>query len=158
MKQQSKRIALFPGSFDPITLGHQDIIERAAPLFDEIIIGVGINSNKNYRYSLEKRMEMIERTFADYNHINAKPYEGLTVNFAQTIGASFLIRGVRTTGDFEYERTISMMNHAMAPEVDSVFLISSAAYSALSSTVVREILKNNGDVKQFVPEAIHNLL
>lgn len=153
-----KKTAIFPGSFDPITLGHTDIIERGLTVFDEVVVAIGENSSKSHRYSLDQRMDMIRACFPNEERVVVESYSGLTIEYAKKRGVNHLLRGIRTMGDFEYERTIGMMNFAMAPEVDTVFLISSPEYSALSSTVVRDILRNAGDVTRFTPSAIHSLL
>ena len=126
------RIALFPGSFDPITLGHVDIIERALPLFDEIRIAVGTNSAKNYLFSLEQRIAWIEQTFANQPKIKVVTYDGLTVDFAQQEGVNFLLRGLRNPADFEFEKAIAQANREMTPELETVFLLTSARYAYIS--------------------------
>ena len=143
--------AIFPGSFDPITNGHIDIIQRAIPLFDEIVIAIGVNSNKKYMFSLEERKSFIEKTFEGETKVTVKTYEGLTVNFCERINANFILRGLRNPADFEFERNIALMNQAMQPSIETVFLISEPKYSAITSTVVRDIIRNKGNVKQFVP-------
>ena len=133
------RIALFPGSFDPITLGHVDIIERALPLFDEIRIAVGTNSSKNYLFSLEQRIAWIEQTFANEPKIKVVTYDGLTVDFAQQEGVNFLLRGLRNPADFEFEKAIAQANREMTPELETIFLLTSARYAYISSSIVREV-------------------
>ncbi len=149
-----QKIAVFPGSFDPITKGHYDIITRALPLFDQIIIGIGRNSQKESFFPLEKRKRWIEYLFEGEDKIRVIPYEGLTINFCQEINAQYIIRGLRTSADFEFERGIAQMNHSMDDEIETVFLISNPSYSHITSTIVREILRNGGDAGQFVPEGI----
>lgn len=149
-----KRIAVFPGSFDPITKGHEDIILRAIPLFDEIIVAIGTNSSKKYYFDLEKRLEMIRYTFRDEPKIRATTYTGLTVDYCKEVGAHYLLRGLRTSADFEFERSIAHINQTLYPELDTVFLLSLQEYSAINSTIVRDILFNGGEVSRFVPEGL----
>ena len=145
------RIALFPGSFDPITLGHVDIIERAVPLFDEIKIAVGTNSAKNYLFPLQQRVEWIEQTFAHEPKISVITYEGLTVDFAREQGVQFLLRGLRNPADFEFEKAIAQANREMVPDLETVFLLTSARYAYISSSIVREVYNHGGDFQKFVP-------
>jgi pantetheine-phosphate adenylyltransferase len=145
------KIAVFPGSFDPITIAHVDILKRAMPLFDKIVIGVGINSAKQGYFSPEKRKEIIESVFAGVEKIEVALYEGLTVDFCKQNGAAFIIRGVRSVGDFEYEKPIAQINQTMMPEIETVLLFSKPEYGAISSTIVRDILKHGGDVSKFLP-------
>ncbi len=146
------KIALFPGSFDPITIAHVDIIERALPLFDQITIGIGLNSAKQHFLSPEKRMEMVAQVFKNEPKVVVTTYSGLTVDFCKTIGADFMLRGIRTASDFEYERSIAQINQTMMPEVETILLLSKPEYSAISSTIVRDILRNQGNVSLFVPQ------
>ena len=148
------RIALFPGSFDPITLGHVDIIERAVPLFDEIKIAVGTNSAKNYLFSLEQRVQWIEQTFAHEPKISVITYEGLTVDFAKEVGVQFLLRGLRNPADFEFEKAIAQANREMVPNLETVFLLTSARYAYISSSIVREVYNHGGDFQKFVPATV----
>ena len=148
------RIALFPGSFDPITLGHVDIIERAVPLFDEIKIAVGTNSAKNYLFSLEQRVQWIEQTFAHESKISVITYEGLTVDFAREQGVQFLLRGLRNPADFEFEKAIAQANREMVPDLETVFLLTSARYAYISSSIVREVYNHGGDFQKFVPSTV----
>ncbi len=150
----SKRTALFPGSFDPITLGHLDIIERALPLFDEIQIAVGTNSAKNYLFTLEQRVSWIQETFAHEPKIKVITYEGLTVDFAQQQGVNFLLRGLRNPADFEFEKAIAQANREMVPDLETVFLLTSARYAYISSSIVREVINHKGDYSRFVPDAV----
>lgn len=150
----SKRIAVFPGSFDPITKGHQDIIQRGLPLFDELVIAIGHNTNKNYFYSQERREHFIKKTFEGEPKIRVQRYSGLTVEFCKSIQATHILRGLRTSADFEFERAIAQMNHAMAPGIETVFIVSSPALSHISSTIVRDILLYQGDITPFVPAAV----
>jgi pantetheine-phosphate adenylyltransferase len=150
----SKRIAVFPGSFDPITKGHQDIIQRGLPLFDELVIAIGHNTNKNYFYSQERREHFIKKTFEGESKIRVQRYSGLTVEFCKSIQATHILRGLRTSADFEFERAIAQMNHAMAPGIETVFIVSSPSLSHISSTIVRDILLYQGDISPFVPAAV----
>ncbi len=150
----SKRIALFPGSFDPITMGHLDIIERALPLFDEIQIAVGTNSAKQYLFPLEQRVAWIEETFANEPKVKVITYEGLTVDFAQNQGVNFLLRGLRNPADFEFEKAIAQANREMVPDLETVFLLTSARYAYISSSIVREVYNHGGDFTGFVPDAV----
>ncbi|TDQ07079.1 pantetheine-phosphate adenylyltransferase [Pedobacter metabolipauper] len=146
------KIALFPGSFDPITIAHVDILKRALPLFDKIVVGIGLNSSKQGYLSAEKREEIVKTVFAGYSNVAVQTYEGLTVDFCKKINATYMVRGVRSVGDFEYEKAIAQINQTMMPEMETIILLSKPEYSAISSTIVRDILRNNGDVRQFLPE------
>ncbi|MGI4750545.1 MAG: pantetheine-phosphate adenylyltransferase [Janthinobacterium lividum] len=146
------KTALFPGSFDPVTKAHVDILKRSISLFDKVFIGIGLNSTKAPFISSEKRVQMLKAVFADEPRIEVVAYEGLTVEFCKQIGAGYMIRGIRTVSDFEYEKAIAQMNHALEPEIESIFIVSKPGYSSISSTIVREILKYNGDVSQFIPK------
>ncbi|HAP70822.1 MAG TPA: pantetheine-phosphate adenylyltransferase [Cryomorphaceae bacterium] len=148
------RIALFPGSFDPITLGHVDIIERAVPLFDEIKIAVGTNSAKNYLFLLKQRVQWIEQTFAHEPKVSVITYEGLTVDFAREQGVQFLLRGLRNPADFEFEKAIAQANREMVPDLETVFLLTSARYAYISSSIVREVYNHGGDFQKFVPVTV----
>ncbi len=148
------RIALFPGSFDPITLGHVNIVERAIPLFDEIILAVGENAEKHYLFPLAQRMEWMKETFTDHPNIRVVSYQGLTVDFAKTSGANFLLRGLRNPADFEFEKAIAQANREMMPELETVFLLTSARWAFISSSIVRDVIKNNGDYRRFVPDSV----
>ena len=148
------RIALFPGSFDPITLGHVDIITRALPLFDEIRIAVGTNSAKNYLFSLEQRIAWITETFADEDKVKVVTYDGLTVDFALQEGVNFLLRGLRNPADFEFEKAIAQANREMTPELETVFLLTRARFAYISSSIVREVFNYGGDFTKFVPDAV----
>ena len=145
--------AVFPGSFDPITLGHKDIITRAIPLFDEITIAIGINSNKNYMFSLAQRKKFIEECFQEYNNVKVTTYQGLTVDFCKTHAIDYIIRGLRNTADFEFEKAIALTNRDLAP-IETVFLLTAAKTSYISSSIVRDILQNGGDVSSLVPSSV----
>lgn len=147
------KIALFPGSFDPITKAHVDILKRSMSLFDKVYVGIGLNSNKKPLIEPAVRLEMLKAVFKDESKLEMITYEGLTVDFCKKIGASHMIRGIRTVSDFEYEKAIAQMNHALIPEIESIFILSKPGYSSISSTIVRDILRYGGDVSQFVPSA-----
>jgi pantetheine-phosphate adenylyltransferase len=149
-----KKIAVFPGSFDPITRGHESIIMRALPVFDEIIIACGENAEKKSFFPLETRLKWLELVFTNESKIRIVKYSGLTVDFCKKMNAGYILRGLRTSADFEFERTIGLMNKAISPAIETVFLLSAPEYAALSSSVVRDILRNGGDVGNFVPEKI----
>ncbi len=157
MKTDSK-VAIFPGSFDPLTLGHLDIVQRALPLFDEIIVAVGVNNQKKYLFSLEHRLDMLEAVFSTMPQVRVDHFKGLTVNYCKDQGADYLLRGIRSSGDFDYEKTISQLNHVIGDDLETVFLITRPEYSFISSTIVREIIKGGGDVTSFVPPALHSML
>ena len=150
----SKRIAVFPGSFDPITKGHEEIIKRGLPLFDELIIGIGYNTNKHYFFSQDRREHFISKTFESEPKVKVMRYSGLTVEFCKQVGAAYILRGLRTSADFEFERAIAQMNHGMAPEIETVFIVSDPSLSHISSTIVRDILLYQGDVSAFVPKPV----
>ncbi len=150
-----KKVAVFPGSFDPFTIGHEAIIRRALKLFDEIIIAIGANALKKNYYSLETRTEMISRVFKDEPRIIVDHYEGLTVDYCNKNGAGYLLRGLRTAADFEFERAIGQVNNSMAPGIESVFLLTAPEHSFINSTIVRDIIKSGGDASKFVPSAIN---
>jgi len=148
-----EKVAVFPGSFDPITKGHESIIKRASSLFDKIVVAIGVNSSKKYMFSLEQRIRFCEATFNESN-ISIDTYEGLTIDYCSNIGARYLLRGLRTSADFEYESGIAQMNKAMKSETETIFMLTPPELSAISSTIVRDILKNGGDVSQFIPSGI----
>jgi pantetheine-phosphate adenylyltransferase len=153
-----EKIALFPGSFDPITNAHMDILNRALPLFDKVYVGIGLNSTKEAFFSAEQRLAMLKEVFCNSPKIEVTTYKGLTVEFCKELGAQYMIRGIRSTSDFEYEKAISQMNHAMHPEIESIFILSKPGFSAISSTIVRDIIRNGGDVSKFVPKEIASLV
>ena len=148
------KIAVFPGSFDPITTGHESIIRRSLPLFDKIIIAIGVNSTKEGFFPTEKRKLWIENVFSGEKKIEVKTYKGLTIDFCNQEKANYILRGLRTSADFEFERVIGQMNRAMNNSIETVFILSAPELSAINSTVVRDIIRNNGDAGQFVPAAI----
>ena len=146
------KTAVFAGSFDPITKGHEDIVLQAMPLFDEIIIAIGVNIDKKYAFPLEKRIKWIENTFAEYPKVKVVSYQGLTVEFCKKMNAGFIIRGLRNTTDFEYESVIAEANKKLNPEVETVFFLANPNLRCVSSSVVRDIIKNGGDLTAFIPE------
>lgn len=146
--------AVFPGSFDPITKGHESIVRRAIPLFDEIIVAVGYNSTKKSAFSLDKRMNMLKKTFVDVPSIRVDSYTGLTIDFCTKVDASFIIRGLRTSSDFNYERSIAQMNRALNDTIETVLIICEPEFSAISSTIIRDIFTHGGDPKLFMPDAL----
>lgn len=148
-------MAIFPGSFDPITLGHIDIIKRALPVFDKIYIAIGQNTQKKTLFDIEQRLEWLTAVCQDDKKLEIGLYQGLTVNYAKEIGAQYLIRGLRNASDFDYEKTISQLNSIIGDGLETVFFISKPEFSHISSTIVREIIKGRGDVSAFVPEAIY---
>jgi pantetheine-phosphate adenylyltransferase len=145
--------AIFPGSFDPLTSGHYDIITRGVKLFDEVIVAIGINSAKKYMFSLEERKKFIEEAFADEPKIKVVSYEGLTVDFCKEIDVDFILRGLRNPADFEFEKAIAHTNRDLAP-IETVFLLTSAQTSYISSSIVREVIRNNGDYTKLVPKSV----
>ncbi|MFB2119687.1 pantetheine-phosphate adenylyltransferase [Parapedobacter sp. 2B3] len=153
------KIAVFPGSFDPITNAHVDIVERGKALFDKIYVAIGTNTTKKGFFSPGERLAIIQSVFAPYHGaVEAVQFNGLTVDFCKEVGARFILRGMRNAADFEFEKAIALNNVALAPEVESVFLVSSSGLSHISSTIVREIIVNNGNVSQLVPEAVTEAL
>ena len=148
------KIALFPGSFDPITLGHRDIIERALPLFDEILIAIGENNDKTYLFDLHQRVAWIEGVFAHEPKVRVVTYQGLTAAFAKENNIQFLLRGLRNPSDFEFEKSIAQANRQMESDLETVFLLTSARYSYISSSIVREVIRHGGDYTVFVPDSV----
>jgi pantetheine-phosphate adenylyltransferase len=148
------RICLFPGTFDPVTFGHLDIIERALPLFDKLYIGIGINSNKQPMFSPEQRVAWLEEIFQNNSKIEALVYEGLTVNCCKRINANYILRGIRYVNDFEYEKAIADMNRSLDENIETVFLTCLPKYTSVASTLVRDVIKNGGEVSQFVPDVV----
>ncbi len=149
-----QRIALFPGTFDPITIGHLDIINRALPLFDKLVIGIGRNINKVPMFSEEQRLSWIRDIFKNDPKVSAVVYEGLTVSACQQVGAQFILRGIRYVNDFEYEKAIADMNRSLDQHIETVFLTCLPQYTSVASTLVRDVLKNGGDVMQFLPKEV----
>jgi pantetheine-phosphate adenylyltransferase len=145
--------AIFPGSFDPITLGHYDIIQRGISLFDELIIAIGENTDKSYMFDLQHRMKFITEAFRDEPRIKVQSYSGLTVDFCRRVGADFILRGVRNPADFEFEKAIAHTNRKLS-EIETVFLLTSSGKSYISSSIVRDVIRNGGDYTGLVPETV----
>jgi pantetheine-phosphate adenylyltransferase len=156
--QNMKRIAVFPGSFDPITCGHESVIRRAAPLFDKIIVAIGVNAEKKGYFDLETRLDMIVATFQDIDKIVVDTYSGLTVNYCKEQDANFLLRGLRTSADFEFERSIGQVNKQLDKDVETIFMLTQPEHTSLNSSIVRDILRHKGDVAKFVPQAALNII
>ena len=149
-----KKIAVFPGSFDPFTIGHESIVKRALLMFDKIIIAIGYNANKKGFFPLDRRINWIKQIFANNRKVSVDKYEGLTIDFCKKVNADYILRGLRTAADFEYERAIAQMNKAMYPEIETVFLLTTPELTAITSSIVRDIIRNGGDASMFVPEEI----
>ena len=149
------KIAVFPGSFSPFTIGHQSVIDRALSLFDKIIIAIGINADKNQYFSIEERMQWIKDVYGNNHNIEVKFYEGLTVDFCKKENANYILRGIRDSHDFKFEKNIAQMNHDLNNEIETVFLITPPEISHISSTIIRDIIKNGGDVSKFIPKQIN---
>jgi pantetheine-phosphate adenylyltransferase len=149
-----EKIAVFAGSFDPFTIGHESVVRRSLDLFDKIVIAVGHNANKSGFFPFEERMKWIEGVFEDEPMISVDHFESLTVDFCRKVGARYLLRGIRTAADFEYERAIAQVNKVMAPEIESVFLLTMPEHSAIASTIVRDIIRHGGDASQFLPKGM----
>ena len=149
------KIAVFPGSFSPFTIGHQSVIDRALSLFDKIIIAIGINTDKNQYFSIEERMQWIKDVYSNNPKIEVKFYEGLTVDLCKRENANFILRGLRDSHDFKFEKNIAQMNHDLNNKIETVFLITPPEISHISSTIIRDIIKNGGDVSKFIPKQIN---
>ncbi|PKP18683.1 MAG: pantetheine-phosphate adenylyltransferase [Bacteroidetes bacterium HGW-Bacteroidetes-21] len=149
------KIAVFPGSFDPITKGHESIIKRAIPIFDKIIVAVGVNSEKAGYFAIEKRLKWINQVFKAESRIEVTTYSGLTVDFCKKVNARFILRGLRTSADFEFERAIAQTNKSMLPDVETVFMLTTPELTPINSTIVRDIIKNGGDASRFIPQGIN---
>jgi pantetheine-phosphate adenylyltransferase len=152
------RICLFPGTFDPVTLGHVDIINRAIPLFDKIIVGIGLNTSKAPMFSPEQRLNWINEIYKDEERVEGAIYQGLTIDFCQKIGAHFILRGIRYVSDFEYEKTIADANRTLDRNIETVFLTGEPKYTSVASTIVRDIILNKGDASHFLPEVVFKSL
>ncbi len=152
------KIALFPGSFDPVTLGHVDIINRGLEIFDKVVVGIGVNHSKKNMFSQDQRESWITDIFRDNDRVEVISYEGLTINVCKKIGAQFILRGIRYASDFEYEKGIADLNRAMSQNLDTVFLTSSAEFATISSTLVRDVLRNDGNANMFLPEVVLSTL
>ncbi len=153
-----QRICLFPGTFDPVTLGHVDIINRAIPLFDKIYVGIGINSSKSPMFSAEQRMEWFREIYKGEPKVESVVYDGLTVNYCRVIGATFILRGIRYVSDFEYEKTIADANRTLDSKIETIFLTGEPKYTSVASTIVRDIIRNGGDASPFLPDAVNHSL
>src|SRR5438874_805959 len=151
-----QRICLFPGTFDPVTLGHVDIISRAVPLFDKIIVGIGRNFTKEPMFSAEQRLEWIREIFKWESKVEGAIYEGLTVDFCKKVNANFILRGIRYVSDFEYEKTIADANRTLDKSIETIFLTGEPKYTSVASTIVRDIIRNGGDVSHFLPDIVFN--
>ena len=151
-----QRIALFPGTFDPITIGHIDIIDRAIPLFDKLIIGIGRNANKVPMFSEDQRMGWINEIYNNNPNVEAVIYDGLTINCCKRVGANFILRGIRYVNDFEYEKAIADMNRSLDHNIETVFFTCLPQYTSVASTLVRDVIRNGGDATQFLPPAVVN--
>lgn len=148
------RICLFPGTFDPITLGHVDVIKRSIDLFDKMIIGIGLNASKQAMFPVEQRLAWIQEIFKNDDRISVGSYEGLTINYCKEIGADYILRGIRYVSDFEYEKGIADMNRILSEHIETIFLTSSPEFSTVSSTLVRDVIRHKGDVSKFLPPEI----
>jgi pantetheine-phosphate adenylyltransferase len=152
------RICLFPGTFDPVTLGHVDIINRALPVFDKIVVGIGLNASKAPMFSADQRVQWIMDIYKDEERVEGAVYEGLTVDFCKKIGAQFILRGIRYVSDFEYEKTIADANRTLDKTIETIFLTGEPKYTSVASTIVRDIIRNGGDATPFLPEVVANTL
>ena len=148
------RICLFPGTFDPLTLGHVDIINRALPLFDKIVVGIGLNASKAPMFTAEQRLQWIKDIYKDEDRVEGSVYEGLTIDYCKKIGANFILRGIRYVSDFEYEKTIADANRTLDRTIETIFLTGEPKYTSVASTIVRDILRNGGDASPFLPEVV----
>jgi pantetheine-phosphate adenylyltransferase len=149
-----QRICLFPGTFDPVTLGHVDIINRALPLFDKIYVGIGINTSKSPMFTAEQRMKWVADIYANEPRVVSVIYEGLTINYCKIIHANFILRGIRYVSDFEYEKTIADANRTLDNKIETVFLTGEPKYTSVASTIVRDIIRNGGDASPFLPDLV----
>jgi pantetheine-phosphate adenylyltransferase len=152
------RICLFPGTFDPVTLGHVDIINRALPLFDKIVVGIGLNASKAPMFSPEQRVQWIKDIYKDEERVEGAVYEGLTIDFCKKIGAQFILRGIRYVSDFEYEKTIADANRTLDRSIETIFLTGEPKYTSVASTIVRDIIRHGGDAAPFLPEVVSQSL
>ena len=148
------RICLFPGTFDPITLGHVDIINRALPLFDKIVVGIGLNSSKSPMFSAEQRVKWVQEIYKEEPKVESAIYDGLTINYCRIIKANFILRGIRYVSNFEYEKTIADANRTLDRSIETVFLTGEPKYTSVASTIVRDIIKNGGDASLFLPDLV----
>jgi len=149
-----EKIAVFPGSFDPFTVGHENIVLRALGIFDKIIVAIGVHSTKQPLLKIESRVKMVNHIFKDNERVSADSFQGLTVDYCKKVGATHMLRGIRTAADFEYERAIAQINKRMLPAVESVFLLTTPEHTPINSTIIREIIQNRGDASQFLPKGV----
>ena len=149
-----EKIAVFPGSFDPFTVGHENIVLRGLGLFDQIIVAIGIHSNKQPLLKIEARVEIVNKIFANNDRVSSEFFEGLTVAYCKKMRATHMLRGIRTAADFEYERAIAQINKKMLPSVESIFLLTTPEHTPVNSTIIRDIIRNGGDASQFLPTAV----
>lgn len=149
-----ERIAIFPGSFDPFTIGHESIVTRALPMFDKIVIMIGYNANKKSFFPIKKRLKWINQVFKDEQKVEVRTHEGLTVDFCKEVKAQYILRGIRTSADFEYERAIAQVNKKMHPEIESIFLLTLPEHTPVMATIVRDIVLHGGDASMFLPKAL----
>ena len=149
-----QRICLFPGTFDPLTLGHVDIINRALPLFDKIVVGIGLNAAKAPMFSAEQRLQWVSEIYSNDSRVEGAVYDGLTVDYCKKIGAHFILRGIRYVSDFEYEKTIADANRTLDKSIETIFLTGEPKYTSVASTIVRDILRNGGDASPFLPDTV----
>ena len=150
-----QKVAVFPGSFDPFTIGHENIVLRGLSLFDKIIVAIGTHATKQPLLDIEVRVEMINRIFGGNEQVSADSFQGMTVDYCRKVGATHMLRGIRTAADFEYERAIAQINKKMLPTVESVFLLTTPEHTPVNSTIIRDIIRNGGDASQFLPEGIN---
>ena len=153
-----QRICLFPGTFDPVTLGHVDIIDRSLPLFDKVIVGIGLNASKAVMFSAEQRLQWIQEIYKDQPKVEGAIYEGLTVNYCKVVGARFILRGIRYVSDFEYEKTIADANRTLDKSIETIFLTGEPKFTSVASTIVRDIIRNGGNASLFLPQIVYQSL
>ena len=153
-----QRICLFPGTFDPVTLGHVDIIDRSLPLFDKVIVGIGLNASKAVMFSAEQRLQWIQEIYKDQPKVEGAIYEGLTVNYCKVVGARFILRGIRYVSDFEYEKTIADANRTLDKSIETIFLTGEPKFTSVASTIVRDIIRNGGNAGLFLPAIVYQSL
>ena len=149
-----EKVAIFPGSFDPITKGHESIVLRSLELFDKTIVAIGENADKNQFFPIELRLEWVEKVFSEFPSVSVVKYTGLTVDLCKQYNAKYILRGLRTSADFEFERSIGQVNKNLLPDIETIFLLTKAEHSAISSSIVREIFRHGGDIQQFVPDKL----
>ena len=154
MKHNTMRIAVFPGSFDPITTGHESLVRRASKIFDRIVIAVGVNNLKKSMFSVEHRLAWLERVFSDLPNVEVRQYHGLTVDYCREIGAGFILRGLRTSADFEFERSIGQVNRKLDEAIETVFLLSEPQHTSINSSIVRDLIRYDGDIRGFIPACL----